>query len=95
LIDYLLDTAHEEGGPKATLLRYFGYSEDTVELLEAQLLAIVRGGEVISSRPTQGGTNYVVPGELATPSGRPLPVQTVWFVGGGDDPPRFVTLRFP
>ena len=91
LTAYLLNEAHPEGQTKARTLRQFGYGDDSVEVLKAHLLAIVRSGEVVSSRPTYSGINHVVIGVLPTPSGRPLSIRTVWFVGARDDRPRFVT----
>jgi hypothetical protein len=88
---YLLAEDHGEGGPKARLLRSFGYDESNAALLEAQLLEIVRSNPVERAGPAPFGMKYVVHGILQAPIGRELAIRTVWIVPPGDPHPRLVT----
>ena len=89
---FLLNVEHPYGGPRARRFRELGYNEETVDLLAQQLLAIAREGEVASSRPTEGGINYVIYGELEAPSGHRQHVRTVWYIAEGDNRPRLNTV---
>jgi hypothetical protein len=88
---YLLDEEHQQGRSKAAFLRYYGYDEGTVGLLEQRLLAIANSEGVVVTRVGQYGTNYVVDGELPTPFGTAVYVRTVWFVERGHNRPRLAT----
>ncbi len=90
LTAYLLALAHPVGGSKARLFRAHGFDDHNVEALVAGLLGIVTGA-ASSARPGPFGTKYTVVGELATPRGTAVQIETLWIIEPHDDRPRFVT----
>ena len=90
LTAYLLNLAHPVGGSKARFFRAHGFDDDNAGVLASGLRAIVRAGGA-SERPSPFGTKYVVAGDLPTPRGTVVQVETVWIVETGDDRPRLVT----
>ena len=89
--DYLLSQTHPVGGWKAKVFCAAGFDETNVSELQDALLSIARSDDVTSAQQTAHGTKYVVEGEIATPSGRPLSVRTVWIVESDSETPRLVT----
>jgi len=59
--------------------------------VEDALLRHARESNVVDSVVTQFGTKYRIDGRLRTPDGRDPRVRAVWFVGTGEQRPRFVT----
>ena len=90
LTAYLLDLSHSVGGSKARFLRTHGFDDDNAGLLANGLRAIVEAGDA-SERPSPFGTKYVVAGDLPTPRGTVVQIETVWIIETGDDRPRLVT----
>jgi hypothetical protein len=64
-----------------------GFDDDNVEQLEQGLLRIAREETVTFVH----GTKFIIRGELATPTGGTVELETVWIVETNDAPPRFVT----
>ena len=91
LKDYILAELHPEGGPKARFFRSFGFDESNLDILEQGLLAIVQAEEVRSFKTSPHGTKYVIRGQLQTPVGRTICVDTVWIIDTKQRQPRFVT----
>jgi hypothetical protein len=91
LTAYLLSETHPVGRFKAVVFRAVGFDDSNVDLLEQALLDVVQSCEVVKTEGTPYGTKYVVDGTLATPSGNPLPIRTVWFIEQEGAAPRFVT----
>lgn len=94
LIDYLLDLAHPAGGSKAVWFTSLGYSPHQADLLSRDLRQLLRFGSLVERKSSEFGIKYVVSGLLATPSGRIVPVTTVWIVETGQNRPRLITA-FP
>lgn len=91
LTDYLLSETHVVGKSKARFFRAHGYNEDSLNLLERNLLSVPRYNEVDEQVTSTHGTKYVVNGALQTPRGTTITVTTVWIVESLDKRPRFVT----
>lgn len=90
LTTYLLALSHPVGGSKARFFRAHGFDDRNADVLAAGLRGIVTG--VASSvRSSPFGTKYTVVGELATPRGTVVIIETVWIIEPHDDRPRFVT----
>lgn len=93
LTGYLLSETHVVGRSKARFFRSLGFNEDTVSLLEQELLAIARSQAVTETLSTAHGTKYVITGIINTPVGKTVSILTVWIIDEGEDTPRFVTAR--
>ncbi|WP_420456249.1 DUF6883 domain-containing protein [Rubrivirga sp.] len=90
LTAYLLVLSHPVGGSKARFFRAHGFDESNAGLLATGLCEIANGA-VSSTRPGPFGTKYTVAGDLATPRGTVVQIETVWIVEPHDDRPRLVT----
>lgn len=93
LIGYLLSETHLVGRSKAKLFRALGFNEQTVDMLEQELLEIAYTQEVQETICTPHGVKYVVDGKIQTPKARMLRLRTVWITDVGQMAPRFVTAR--
>lgn len=90
LTAYLLVLSHPVGGTKARFFRAHGFDDHNADLLVGGLRRIATG--VASSvRPSPFGTKYVVRGDLPTPRGTVVEIETIWIIEPHDDRPRFVT----
>ena len=90
LTTYLLALSHPVGGSKARFFRAHGFDDDNAGLLADGLRGIV-SGTPSSVRPSPFGTKYVVIGDLPTPRGTIVQIETVWIVEPPDNRPRLVT----
>jgi hypothetical protein len=88
---YLLNENHAHGGTKANFFLRFGFTVAQWEVMQAALLQHARIHEVISTRWTQQGINYVIDGELLSPDGRRPYIRTTWCIQYGESIPMFVT----
>ncbi len=88
---YLLSFSHRAGRGKAGFFTRFGFSLDAWETLAKALRQHAATHEVTNAEDTAFGTRYTIEGDLVSPDGRNPLVRTVWFVGEGEDAPRFVT----
>ncbi len=79
LSNYLLSETHPVGGSKAKFFRRLGLNETNLNLLTKSLLKIARKNEVKGVRKIVYGTNYMIEGEIDTPSGKKVRIITVWF----------------
>jgi hypothetical protein len=91
LSGHLLNPAHPVGGPKARWFMSLGYHPENPQRLSADLLTIAQNAADYLEEPTPYGVKYVVTGEVATPSGRPARIITVWIMDAGQSSPRLVT----
>ena len=90
LTTYLLALSHPVGGSKARFFRAHGFDVDNADLLADGLREIVTGTSS-SVKPSPFGTKYVVSGDLPTPRGTVVQIETVWIIEPPDDRPRLVT----
>ena len=91
LTDYLLSDVHPRGKEKARYLGSYGFTSDTVHVLEDALRSIAMSGDLVATEVTEHGTKYIVVGLSTTPTGRMIRLRTVWIVEPADQRPRFVT----
>ncbi len=92
LTGYLLALDHPTGGAKAALLLACGFEPSLPDVLAGALRRIAEVNDVAGVVHTQFGVKYVVDGTPYTPSGRLLPVRTVWIAEINTlVVPRFVT----
>jgi hypothetical protein len=91
LTDYLLNTSHPVGGPKARWFISLGYDPGRPDRLATDLLEIVRHGKEFRAESLPFGVKYVVLGQIVTPSGRAVDIVTVWITEPNDRAPRLVT----
>lgn len=92
LVAYLLNTEHRRGGSKAALLGMFGYTPANWEQLAADLRRDHLSAAVTVESDTPYGRRYEIRATLATPSGRPLTVRSIWQIDLGTTAPRLITL---
>ncbi len=91
LTDYLLSDNHAVGKAKARFFRSHGYDLDNVPRLEQDLLSIPKYNEIGEQVTSPHGAKYVVRGNLETPRGTVVVVNTVWIVEPPSERPRLVT----
>ena len=90
LTGYLLAPSHPVGGSKARFFRAHGFDDATASMLADGLRAIAGQGPA-RAHESPFGTKYTVVGEMRTPRGTVIRVETVWIVEPHDDRPRLVT----
>ncbi|MEX1139691.1 MAG: DUF6883 domain-containing protein [Bacteroidota bacterium] len=91
LTEYLLSEEHPVGRTKARIFRRFGYDREGWSVLAQDLCNLAREYEVTLEEQTPFGTRFIIDGILRTPSGRPLPIRTIWFVDNQSRIPHLVT----
>jgi len=90
--DYLLSATHPVGRFKAAFFFALGYSADRWEVLRDDILALARTGIASPGQPSPYGRKLELDGILTGPSGRSVPVRTVWIFRLEEQFPRFVTV---
>lgn len=93
IVGYLLNRAHEKGGPKARFFLGHGYTLGDWQRLANDLRRHARTYEITGSRPTWQGINYEITGDLTMPDGLTIPVVTVWYIANGGAQPQLVTAH--
>lgn len=87
---YLLNPAHEEGGPKARWLKSaLGFSSDNAEELAKQL--VFDESKAVARELTEFGQKYEQAIHLVGANGKVIPTQVVW-IKNPDNVTRLVTL---
>ena len=89
--DYLLNPAHEHGGPKSAFFEAHGFERGRHEILAAALIDHFESNTPSEIFDTPFGRKYLVLGRLKTPDGRRPVIQAVWIVLTGETIPIFVT----
>jgi hypothetical protein len=92
LTDYLLNTAHKRGGPKARLLLGVGYRPDDPGRLEFDLRTQHLSLDVTRTSMNAYGAVYEIEGTIRTPGGTNVRFCSIWQVDTGGDVPRFITM---
>lgn len=88
---YLLNEAHEDGGPKARFFISFGFSVADPDSLLNALWAHPERNELVKSEATRFGIKSVVECSVVTPDGRNPCIRSVWIKYPGTDVQRLVT----
>jgi len=89
--DYLLAPEHPVGRFKARVFAAAGYHALHWKRLQADLRLLAQSVDVTLARTDAFGRHFVGAGALAAPSGRPLPVVTVWLISSAGAAPRLIT----
>ncbi len=89
---YLLNPAHEDGGPKYRFLSRFGFDRGDPEVLREALLRHVRENPATFQGETPYGRKWKVRGRLVSPDGRNPDIASVWQIDHGKRQPRFITI---
>lgn len=84
LIDYLLSREHPIGRHKAAFFVSIGFGRAEPRLLEAAILEHASIGSLISRERTRFGDRFVLDGPIRTPSGRLVPLRSVWFASDSE-----------
>jgi hypothetical protein len=93
LVDYLLDTQHEIGGPKARFFIGIGFSQREPELLEEVLVDHLLTGKAIVQLK-QHAKNVRIEGKITAPNGKKYELISVWQILNDGGTLSFVTA-FP
>lgn len=88
---YLLNAAHEVGGPKAAFFRAFGFSLSESAIVAAALTHHPDRNPVRDVVTSRWGTKYVVTCTVETPDGRNPCITSIWIVRSGRTDAEFVT----
>jgi hypothetical protein len=91
LTAYLL--VPREWDDKSKFLGYGGFTKDSPHLLLAALRELAAEAEAMEDGENEYGVFFRAEGHLAGPSGRSLPVVTIWLRSRSDGQTRFVTLK--
>lgn len=91
ITDYLLNDAHEDGGPKSRFFKAFGFTEAGWTVFRDALIAHTARNAVRKVTSTVYGVKYEVVCSLQTPDGRNPCIVTVWQRRGGVGDPVLVT----
>ena len=90
---YLLSETHPDGKSKENFFSRFGFHPARWETLAAALRQHCWQHEVLETKTTAWGVQYVIVGALQTPDGRDPAVRSVWQIDHGADLPRFISGR--
>ena len=93
ITDYLLSLTSVDGASKARFFREFGFRVEEWEVFAAALRRHCRQHEVLTTKATEWGIQYVIIGTLESPDARNPVVLTVWQIDYGADYPRFISGR--
>jgi hypothetical protein len=89
--DYLLSSTHPIGRFKARVFASFGYQQSDWHRLRDDLLTHATGEGAEAGEADSYGQRWLVRGDLASPSGRPLPIVSVWLIPSEGQSPRLIT----
>ena len=87
----MLSDTHPIGRWKARFFRGLGFDDAHADILEQELIAMAKTGEVVETTRSPHGVKYTVEGVLGAPTGAEVRLRTVWIVQKGEAGPRFVT----
>ncbi len=80
ITEYVLDLAHEKGGPKARFFMRFGFTPDRPDVLAAALLEHGQTYDVEQIRDAFRERTYRIVGSLICPDERTPNVLTAWYI---------------
>ncbi|MDD9850315.1 MAG: hypothetical protein OXU94_00880 [Gammaproteobacteria bacterium] len=94
LVDYLLETRHKDGGPKANFfIHTCGFSRQRPQQFARALHAQLAGAVYIGKRPGRRGTNYRFCGSILSPRKGKVLITPIWHISAEGATPHFVTAR--
>jgi hypothetical protein len=91
ITQYLLSRTHHEGRGKANFFLRLGFTVEHWQELALVLKRHATDNEVSKVESSPFGTRYVIEGTFHTPGNRTVTLRSIWFIGSGEEIPRFVT----
>ena len=91
IADYLLDAQHPDNGGKAEFFERHGFRRGAWETLATAMISLAREQDVRHSTMSPHGRKYVIVGDIRTPLGGSIRLQTIWIVDNGAEAARLVT----
>jgi len=91
VVEYLLNPAHPDGGPKAKFFLARGFSAHRWDEMRDALLAQGRDNRVTKVTPHPWGTRYQVDCRCPTPDGANPCIRSVWELAPAAACPRLLT----
>lgn len=92
IVDYLLNLAHPQGGPKAKYFRNRGFTDGQWQLMADALKQHGATQPITASSKNRHGTKFEVKCQIITPDGTNPCILTAW-IQEGSKPPRLVTAH--
>jgi hypothetical protein len=90
LVQYLLNSEHPDGRPKARFFAALGYWAGDPEPLRQALIDLAQRTDM-EEVPFQYGVKYVGTGDIEGQGGRKARLTTVWLTEPGEPSPRLIT----
>lgn len=91
ILEYLLNTDHPDGAPKAAFFAAMGYSPANWRALRRSLELVAYTGQVRAVTATRHGQKYRIDGGMSVPRGGTAKLTTIWIIDTASATPRFVT----
>lgn len=91
ILNYLLNSQHPDGAPKAKFFEALGFKADEWQALAVALVDVARSFDIMTFVESEHGQKYIIEGVIRSPINREAKVRTVWIVESGQDGPRLVT----
>lgn len=91
LLKYLLSDSQTRSTDKSKLFSLYGFQSENFSLLKNEIISIAERNEIESISENEYGIFYVVSGEIRSPDGKHLLLQTIWHVLDKTKTARFVT----
>ena len=88
---FLLNPLNPRAGTKPNDFAEMGYDIQNVDVLERDLISVVRNYPALDERTTPISVTYRVEGYITTPSGVERYIRTVWEIRPTDPRPRLIT----
>jgi len=85
IVNYLLNEAHADGGPKARFFRAFGFDLNAPDVMAEALHAHPDRNPVKGQTRTASGVISVVECHFSTPDGRDPCIRSIWHQATGSD----------
>lgn len=92
VVDYLLNLAHPQGGPKARYFRNRGFTGEAWQVMAEAHKQRGATQPVTASATNKHGAKFEVQCQIVTPDGTNPCILTAW-IQEGDRPPRLVTAH--
>lgn len=89
--EYLLNSDHPDGGPKAEFFLAHGCDPENVDPFLLCLFDHARVEHLAAATPTEFGVKFVYEGPMTLPDGSTWRARSVWFRPTGDDRRLLVT----
>jgi len=93
ITNYLMNEAHEEGGPKARFFKSVGFKNPCLEDFKAMLLNHAKVNPIANTVTHEYGTKFVIDCHVKMPNGKMHCIRTVWNDYHDGQAPRLITAH--